>query len=95
MHLNRITLHPERYPVNDRYPFNLEVFRRTEAVKFSAPVTLFAGENGTGKSTLLKAISRACGIHIWGEIERTRFEFNPHKEALCRALTVDWSDGPV
>ncbi|MHB9030622.1 MAG: AAA family ATPase [Candidatus Latescibacterota bacterium] len=95
MHLHGITLHPERYPVRDRYPFNMDVFQRTESVEFRAPVTLFAGENGTGKSTLLKAIARACGIHIWGEVERTRFEFNPYEEALCRALTVEWADGPV
>jgi predicted ATPase len=95
MHLRRVTLHPESYPVQDRYPFNINVFQKTKDVEFTVPVTLFSGENGAGKSTLLKAIARACGIHIWGEVERTRFEYNPYEEALCRALSVEWNDGPV
>ena len=32
------------------------------------------GENGTGKSTLLRAISRKCGIYIWEGMARRRYE---------------------
>ncbi len=91
MHLRGVTIHPERFPVRDVYPFNLDVFGKSSAVEFRVPVTFFAGENGAGKSTLLRAVARACGIHIWGEIERTRYEHNPHEESLRHALDVEWA----
>jgi len=95
MHLRKIAIDSSVFPAVDRYPFNLPIFRRTESLAFSTPVTLFVGENGSGKSTLLEGITRRCGIHIWGEIERTRFERNPFEEELYRAITVDWTDGSV
>ena len=68
-HLKGVTFHPERYPTQDHYPFTLPVFHQTKRLAFEAPVTLFVGENGTGKSTLLEALSYACGIHIWCDSE--------------------------
>jgi predicted ATPase len=37
-----------------------------------SPVTLFVGENGTGKSTLLQAVCRRCNIHIWEGVYRQK-----------------------
>ena len=59
------------------------------------PVTLFAGENGSGKSTLLQAIALACGIHIWQETGRTRYNYNLYEDRLGEYLTVLWKDGRV
>jgi predicted ATPase len=95
MHLRKITIHPERFPVIDRYPFSLEILHHTPSIEFRRPVTLFAGENGAGKSTVLKAIARAAGIHIWGETEHSRVEHNRYEEALHQALGLEWADGPV
>ncbi len=52
MHLKNVKLHPERYPVKDCYPFNLDIFNKTSNIAFTTPVTFIVGENGTGKSTL-------------------------------------------
>jgi len=95
MHLRSVRLFPKRYPTRKHYPFNLPVFQRTERLFFRAPVTFFVGENGTGKSTLLEALSVACGIHIWGEISATRFEKNPFEGMLSRFIEVEWTDGAV
>jgi predicted ATPase len=76
MHLKSVTLHPEQYPTREHYPFNLDIFRRTGGLDFRTPVTLFVGENGTGKSTLLEALAIKAGIHIWRQSWRTRFEVN-------------------
>ena len=95
MHLKSVILLPEMYPTHERYPFNQRIFHSTRRIDFTTAVTLFVGENGTGKSTLLEAIARKCGIHIWGEIERTRFENNPFEEDLYKALAIEWTDGGV
>jgi len=58
-------------------------------------VTLFVGENGSGKSTLLEALCHKCGIHIWREVERTRFEVNPYEDQLYHYLAVEWTNSRV
>ena len=95
MHLNKVTFRSQEYPTNEYYPFNLEVLRKTENIEFKTPVTFFVGENGTGKSTLLRAICQRCNIFIWEDTERTRYEANPYLDKLGRYLNIDWADGPV
>jgi predicted ATPase len=95
MHLNRVTLFPEKYPTKVHYPFNQPIFHQTKQLTFSSPITFFVGENGTGKSTLLRAICRKCGIHIWHGVDRPRFEVNPYEEALHKYLSIEWADGKV
>lgn len=95
IHLRRVALQHDRFPTRDRYPFNLPVLLATDAVAFSTSVTLFVGENGTGKSTLLEAIARACGIHIWSQAAGARCRVNPYESLLHRCLKLDWSDGEV
>ena len=86
---------PEQYPTREYYPFTLEVFWQTPEIAFRTPVTLFVGENGTGKSTLLEALARKCGIHIWEESGRTRFTVNPYEDRLWHYLSIEWADGEV
>jgi predicted ATPase len=95
VHLNSITLLPEKYPNQDVYPFNLEVLQKTPHIDFSNPVTFLVGENGTGKSTLLKAICRACDIHIWEDTERSRYNYNRFEDELYKYLQVEWIHGSV
>jgi predicted ATPase len=95
MHLQSVSFHPDRYPTREHYPFTLDLFRQTEEIEFRTPVTLFAGENGTGKSTLLEAIARRCDIFIWREGGRTRYQVNPYEDRLWHCLSVTWVNGSV
>ena len=95
MHLENVTIHPDKYPLRDRYPFNLPVFSQPQSIPFTTPVTLFVGENGTGKSTLLEALARSCGIHIWRDASRSRFENNPYEDQFHSGLSVTWTSGRV
>ncbi len=95
VHLRKVTLLPHKFPTRVRYPFNLEVFHKTEHIVFDAPVSFFAGENGTGKSTLLKAICRSCEIPIWEPPERRRVENNPYEERLQDCIGITWEQGRI
>ena len=95
MYLQSISFHPESYPTYEQYPFDQAVFRETRTIALTTPVTLFVGENGTGKSTLLEALSRRCGIHMWRDRERSRFAKNPFETELYRYVDVEWANGSV
>ena len=95
MHINKVSFHSAEYPTKEHYPFNLPLFRKTKQVIFDSPVTLFVGENGTGKSTLLEALAAACNIHIWRNAERSRPEHNPYEGMLHKFISVEWQNGRV
>jgi len=95
MHIKRVNLYPEKFPTTEHYPFNLKIFHETKSILFDSSVTFFVGENGTGKSTLLEAITHKCGIYIWGCIERKRLKVNLYEQRLYEAIDIEWTDGPV
>jgi len=95
MHLSRVTLHSELFPDQDCYPFTLGTIRRTSQIVFESPVVFFVGENGTGKSTVLRALSQACGIHIWANPDCHGARGNPYQGELHRYLEVTWTNGPA
>jgi predicted ATPase len=95
VHLNQVIIRHQEFPALDVYPFNLEVLHNTDSIPFPTPVTFFIGENGTGKSTLLKAICRRCDIHIWQDNERVRYQYNRYEDELFRYLQVEWNSGSV
>lgn len=68
--------------------------RRIPALQFCGalalrrPVTFLAGENGTGKSTLLEALAVGCGLNPEGGSQNYRFSsYDSHSE-LGRALRL-------
>jgi predicted ATPase len=95
IHLKEITLHAHRYPEEDVYPFNIAPLRHTGCLTFNRPVTFFLGENGTGKSTLLKAICKLVDIHIWEGERRRRSVNNRWADRLHEFGEVKWTNGKV
>jgi predicted ATPase len=56
----------------DGFPFDVPAVAAVESLRLDAPVTLLAGDNGTGKSTLVEAVAEAIGFAAeGGELERS------------------------
>ena len=54
------------------FPYDVPVVEAVERLDLSTPVTLLAGDNGTGKSTVVEAIAEAIGFSDeGGELERS------------------------
>jgi predicted ATPase len=75
------------------YPFDLPAVASLEQVEF-APVTVFVGENGSGKSTIVEAIAVTAGFNAEGGSQNLQFQtFDTHSE-LGRHLSLRWAKRP-
>ncbi|MBA2401762.1 MAG: AAA family ATPase [Bradyrhizobium sp.] len=60
-YLKRVWLEPSVIKDREAYPFCLPFLRDEFELSFDRPITIIAGENGTGKSTLLEGIAVLAG----------------------------------
>jgi predicted ATPase len=90
MHIREISIQREKFPTEAHYPFSLPVIQETVSVPLRTPVTFFVGENGTGKSTLLRAAAEQSGILIWENTGALRYDRNPYRNRLRECVTVEW-----
>lgn len=70
------------------YLREIEALRDVNEIRFSKPVTLFVGENGTGKSTLLEAIAVAHGFNPEGGSRNYSFSTRDTHSELCDAIRI-------
>lgn len=70
------------------YVRGITAIARLDELVFEGPVTLFTGDNGTGKSTLLEAIAVAAGFNAEGGTRNYRFSTYDDVSELCRALRL-------
>ncbi len=56
---------------------------------------MFVGENGTGKSTLLEALAHLCGIYIWRDTNRRRYQYNRYEDTFFQHLSIEWTEDRV
>ena len=77
----------------DSYLRDIPALKGFDRLAFDSNVTFFAGENGTGKSTLLEGIAVAYGYNPEGGTRNYRFSTFDSHSALFDALTVSRSPG--
>lgn len=75
----------------DRYPFTVPAVATLDTIALRTPVVFFAGENASGKSTLLEGV--AAGVHsipVRAEDALTAESLH-HAEGLAARLRFSWT----
>ena len=87
LYIRRMTID---WNVIDRnsYLHSIPALRELNELSFHSGVTLFAGENGTGKSTLLEAIAVAAGFNAEGGTKNYRFSTYDDVSGLSSAVQL-------
>ncbi|HET9407184.1 MAG TPA: AAA family ATPase [Candidatus Sulfotelmatobacter sp.] len=91
--LKKLTLLPERVANRNVYPFTVSAIRKLRELNFQSRICFFAGENGTGKSTLLEAIAAHYGFGREGGNRSFRNDStasNKSIEPLVKALRLSF-----
>lgn len=71
--IQQVRFEPPQGKAGRQYPFSIPAVRACRELSFSAPVTIFTGENGSGKSTILEAIAIAAGLNAEGGSQNFTF----------------------
>jgi len=88
LHLRSIEI--PNLPDREGFPFDLPLFQHWRPLEFTAPVTFFVGENGTGKSTLLEAVASAAQMITVGSVDAHRDKTLDEVHQLSRWLKLVW-----
>lgn len=94
-YLKRISVRSDELPLPRVYPFNLPWIGDEFEVEFDQPVTIFCGENGAGKSSLIEAIADICGFSESGgnrsvAVDRSGEQNEVNGAALGQVLRGSW-----
>ena len=74
----------------NEFPFNLPLFAQGLEIEFTNPVTIFVGENGSGKSTILEAIASKCGFSLTGGNRDHLLDNSSNQPPLASATKLFW-----
>lgn len=85
--VNRVRLNRENIN-NNVYPFNIKCLNNFKELKIDNSVTLFYGENGVGKSTLIEAIAISLGLNPEGGSNNMQFSNYDDYSELYKHLTI-------
>ncbi|HHX27598.1 MAG TPA: AAA family ATPase [Firmicutes bacterium] len=82
---------PEDLRERDRFPFCVPGLSLLDDLEFTSPVTIFVGENGSGKSTVLEAIAAAAGSITVGSYSVESDPSLEHARNLASHLRMTWT----
>lgn len=72
----------------NEYPFNIPVINSLTEIVFDKPITFIAGENGSGKSTIVESIALSVGLSAEGGTGNMTYETLNSTSALNDYLTI-------
>ena len=86
--IKKIFLERDKIESFDKYPFNIDIVKKFNELKFDSQVTFLVGENGIGKSTFIEALAVALGLPAEGGTENFRYETKNTTSELSNYLRV-------
>jgi len=90
IHLREISIEHVKNE-NAVFPFNIPAITNLGRLTFNTPVTIFVGENGTGKSTLIEGIALAAQSIAIGSEEIGRDTTLTSLQPLVDCLKLVWN----
>ncbi len=90
IHLRRVAL-KRAPPADGPFPFSVPAIRSLPSLDLSSTVTLFVGENGSGKSTVLEAIAAAAHLPTVGASDIDRDATLASQRQLADMLRLTWT----
>jgi predicted ATPase len=78
---------------NSGYPFDLAAIAGIDDIEFG-PVTIFVGENGSGKSTIVEALATMAGLNAEGGSKNLQFTTYATHSNLGEHLALRWARRP-
>jgi len=89
IHLQSVQIRP--FPDISVFPFSLPLLQNLGELKFESPVTLFVGENGSGKSTILEGLACAAEMIVVGSESTKRDPSLVHARELAKYFKLSWT----
>lgn len=91
--VSRVTLQRDRVESLERYPFSLPALRHFHELDLHPEMTIFVGENGSGKSTFLEALAVSLGFNPEGGTKSFNFRTRESHSKLHEFLRI--RKGPI
>ena len=90
IYLRSLTL-AESSAEKDYFPFSLPIWQQTQQITFDSSVTMFVGENGSGKSTVLETLALAINMITIGSEAVNRDKSLRRLKELSYAFKLVWN----
>jgi predicted ATPase len=78
-------------PEKESFPWNLLIWQNTKEISFGNPVTLFVGENGSGKSTVLESLALAIDMVTVGSENINKDQSLNRLKEFSRSMKLTWN----
>lgn len=89
-YLKKVWLDEAKAEGHERYPLDIPSIRAQPfEIEFTHPVTIFVGQNGSGKSTIMEALAALCGFGAHGGSRNYATSAN-EGEKFSRFLRAAW-----
>ena len=93
--VNRVILNRDKIDNFNEYPFNIDIIKNLDEIRFNKHVTFLVGENGIGKSTFIEALAIAMGMNPEGGSQNFMFSTKDTHSCLHKYLKIPTLNKPV
>lgn len=87
LYLKSVDIKKDKIPQND-YIYDLSVIKNFKKIEFKKPITIFVGENGLGKSTLIEAMAIKWGFNAEGGSRYFNFKTRQTESDLNKYIKI-------